>query len=609
MKKLIIKINIRILLALVLQSNIALGQNIILDCDFQTGVSTCERTPSNYQIYSSILSATSYWNTCAKPLNFLGGNNFWGNTYLQASPDLIKDDCGDANRLLSKGTAGVKRLPESITSNNIYIGLAGNYNLPFQEGVIFDLETNFQGGLLKYQTLTFDLAFSDTTGWGDAGGTNFNPKDYKKVLKIYLSKWGENWNASSNNNILYEIESDKLVLPINSNPGWQTITIKFKIPEEIYSPDLNHLIIQAIGDESHPVGYYDYLYIDNVKLNEIDACQSMCLGDNVHSDIDIKNLVGASLTMIDVQDTNILANFDGSTRSDFKLFFTNTMYYNVKIFDRWGGQQYEYEAKDLNILEDDFMNIGGFMPDTTVFRWWGTSQDGTPLSNAGNTQMYTILINARNCTTNDFYGTSLAFQHLTETHNYTDIRPENFVDTLENCCPETLEVDNFTYTSSIRESRNNYIHAALNDLVVVESGVFVQYNAGNEVKLGTGFTVNSGAKFEVNIRDCEMNYYNHWKREPTSNGTFINDTKEMLRTISSTQENDVFMVYPNPVNSELFVYSFKVGSEYFILDIFGKVIDHGILSYGSNIINTKEYRKGTYIIRIENEHYEKIIKY
>lgn len=593
-----------------------LSQNsIVLNCNFDNGVSRCEYTPSTFTDYSDLLDNTAYWKTCAKPVNQLGGGtNFFGNPTNRTSPDYFKGSCANSEQVFSSGV-GVMRFPIGTSQNNGFIALAVNKD--WKEGVIFNIEGGLSNDNWIYYELTMKVSYSDTNYWAQVqpGFPNGVPSYDRKIknhrLKVSFSEWGENWSASSNNNEQWLDVTDAFNLPENSSNEWHLVTHKFRVPANFDASELKNMIIQADIDGSYASAYSDVIFIDEVTLTQINACQSMCLGDNGRSDISIKNLIGSDInsTIISVNDTTILSNFDGTHRFDFKLFFTNTMYYNVKIFDRWGGQQYEYESKDLNILEDDFMNIGGFMPDTTVFRWWGTSQDGTPLMNAGNTQMYTILINARNCNTNDYYGTSVAFQHLTNTFNYTDIRPENFVDSLANCCPEILEVDNHTYTTPVRESRNNYIHSALNDPVTVSSGTFVQYNAGNEIKLGSGFTVVPGGKFEANIRDCELNHYNLWKKTPVSDGTFVNDIREDLNLETLSQGVSSFLIYPNPVKSELSIYTSVNNSTFTVFDIYGRKVDSGILNLGSNRIDVSAYRKGTYTIKINENYVKKIIKY
>jgi hypothetical protein len=439
----------------------------------------------------------------------------------------------------------------------------------------------------------------------------YTVKDKKHKFRVAFSENMKKWDGEFNNEFWDDI-TDRFVIEENSASEWKTVVYEFAVPRNFDASKLKYLIIRA---DVHPdvaavyQHFFDDLFIDDVKLTQHNACESMCISENGRDDISIKNTAGPNKT-INVQNDIMLSNFDGTTRSDFTLIFTNTMYYNVKIFDRWGAQQYEYESKDLNVLQDEYNVFGREMPDTTVFSWWGTSQSGVPLSNANVEQIYAILISAKNCGVgkNVDFSTSLVFQHLTNTLNFTDVRPENFIDTVANCCPEILEVDNFTYTNSVRESRNNYIHAALNDPVNVSSGTFVQYNAGNEIKLGSGFTVASGGKFEANIRGCVQNHYNQWKRSPVSTGTFVSDFRENLFE-SETVQQEKYLLYPNPAKSEVIVLAANNDVQYQILDLVGRVIDAGTINAGTNTIDISAFRKGTYTVIIDQTYVKKIIKY
>lgn len=573
------------------------AQNIILKCDFQDAGHQCTFTSSTLDTYEEVLDATSWWQTCASPLKFEGGSVLTNMT----SPDLNFGDCA-TNRISTIG--GTKRFPVGTISSDVFAGLVCSDE--WREGIIIPISGSFTKDRWITYSLKFKASFNDMGSATTSGGLSTATHRFR----VLFTKWNENWNASSNNNLMWELPIENFTIPIGVDNGWHEFTYHFTIPEHIDPNEMKNLVIQGLPPNDDNSGLSNYQYIDDIEITELDACESMCLSENGRSNISLKNITG-STTMIDVNNDNILANFDGTQRGSFDLLITNAMYYKVKIYDRWGGQQYEYESKDLNILEEEISIFGRNMPDSSVFSWFGTSQDGTPLSNAGDNQMYIIMIEARNCGEGNvrYVSTSLAFQHLTNTSNFTDIRPENFVDSLANCCPEILEVDNYTYTASVRESRNNYIHSGLNGPVTVSSGTFVQYNAGNEIKLGAGFSVAPGGKFESNIRDCELNHYVHWKRTPVSNSGFINNSREPLSLETAFDGIQGYLIYPNPVKSELTIYTSDNVSSFTIFDMYGRNIQSGLLNLGTNSINVSAYRKGSYTIKINDSYVKKIIKY
>ena len=70
-----------------------------------------------------------------------------------------------------------------------------------------------------------------------------------------------------------------------------------------------------------------------------------------------------------------------------------------------------------------------------------------------------------------------------------------------------------------------------------------------------------------------------------------------------------FLIYPNPVKSELSIYTSVNNSTFTVFDIYGRKVDSGILNLGSNRIDVSAYRKGTYTIKINENYVKKIIKY
>lgn len=581
------------------------GQRIIIDYNFDDGSQVCDFTTPDSKKYIDLLQQTKNWNSKVKPANIKSGGGG-----LLTTPDYFSENCGDNNGVFENivgNTTSYFQFPQSDNLNNKFASILGSKN--WEEGIIVPFDQNMTSGFGVYYSFSFDIAIDDYYG-GRANDIE---------LKAFLTKWGEHWESTSSNNVIYEIESPKLTISKNSTSDWKRITINFRIPAKedgtSINGSLNHLVIKAVKTENKPV------YIDNVEIVQFDACTSMCKSDKSDSELSTRFMTRdsvsnpTSFSIADVSNDDPVTNFNNNgVVSDLKIKFDNSMYYKVSIFDGWGGKQYEYESLDFATLDDVEFTVNGnaispFGEDISVFRWWGTSQDGTPLLGGGASNDYILQIETRNCNEVKFYGTSLIYVHPTNTFNFTDLRPENFVDTVANCCQEILEVDNHIYITSVRESRNNYIHSALNGPVSVNSGTFVQYNAGNEVKIGSGFTVAPGGKFEANIRDCELNHNVLWKRSPVQNETFINEASEDLSFNIEQSRINEYLVYPNPVKSKLSIYSRSNNSEFIILDLSGREIHSGVLNTGSNSIDINAFRKGSYIIKINNTYVKKIIKY
>lgn len=584
------------------------GQSkVILSCDFEDGTTSCDYTASNYQLYSSLLNATSFWNTCTKPANLLETNN----NNLRTSPDYFNYSCVGDDRIFSFDV-DVRKFPTGSEVQNNFGGMIATPH--WKEAFMFDFDGGLSNGDWVYYELSFKAAFSDTMKWLNPtpnypeGDPAYNPKLKEHPFKVSFSEWGENWRTNSNNNELWFDISNDFVIGENAHSGWHDISVKFKIHPSIDATRLKHLIIESDLDSSAISSYFDYLFIDDVVLTQIDACESLCKNDKSSDSIEFKNLLRNSFLyetfdVFPVDDNTTVYNYYNGVRTELYLMMTNAMSYDVSIYDMWGGKQYGYSSKDVNILEDD----DAFTDDTTVFRWWGTSQDGTPLYGAGNYNTYLLTVQAKNCLHVENLSTVISFQHLTTTHNFTDIRPENFVDTLENCCQDFLTVDNHTYTTDVREVRNNYIHAALVDPVTVSSGSYVQYNAGNEIIVGPDFKVEPGGKFSAQIRDCELNHFQQWKKSPES-GSFISSEIEESKLIQDLDNLGSPLVYPNPTKGRINVYNPNKRQEAVILDLYGRKVKTVYLENGINNLNLVDLSKGTYTLKMK-KHVQKIIKY
>lgn len=568
------------------------SQNVIINYDFEDGMPICDYTPSDFKKYSDLVDFCKRWQSIYKPANVKIGT-------FCSSPDYFSEKCADNNgNFQVNGSNAIHKLPQSNNLNNKFASFVGSTD--YNEAIILPFNKKMKHQFGVYYTLSFDYAVDDFHGNALS--------DYE--LQVYLSKWEEHWESSSSNNVLHEILDPKLTLTKNSTSTWQRVSIVFQLPLGINNADinsqLNHLIIKAKRTKLR------YIYIDNVELLEFNPCESICRPKNFNKSISLLNLVPNSATSTGffhkpVNNSAILANFDPGAREDFKLLMTNAMYYKVEIFDSWGGLQYVYESHDNNMLKD--LN-NPFKPDTTVFRWWGTSQSGVPLSNAGDVNDYIIKIRARNCFHDINVGTSLAFMHLTNTENFTSIRPPNFDWKLDNCCPDNLVVDNHIYDTDVREVRDNYIHAALNGNVSVIDNTRVVYSAGKEVVIGAGFKVEQGSKLEIKIQPCELNPRNGWKINPvtTRDFDFFHREEILLENIEDDLKIDTYLIYPNPSSDYLHIVVPTSDSKYAFYDFTGRLLQFDYLSEGTNKIDISRFRKGTYIIIIDNLYVQKIIK-
>jgi hypothetical protein len=190
------------------------------------------------------------------------------------------------------------------------------------------------------------------------------------------------------------------------------------------------------------------------------------------------------------------------------------------------------------------------------------------------------------------------------------------IDTLENCCPEYLIIDDEEYTVNTKLAVNNYIHSGLSDDVLVKNGVSVEYNAGNDIKLGNFFKVESGGNFKAILRPCEsvdstlnkrQATKNQWQRpEPEPVDSLI--VNKVLNRKSVFQDDPYLALKPNPSYSRIDVKYTESEFEYEIIDSRGEIVQKGYSNQSSTTLNISMLRKGLYYLKVKN-HVSKFIKF
>jgi hypothetical protein len=70
-----------------------------------------------------------------------------------------------------------------------------------------------------------------------------------------------------------------------------------------------------------------------------------------------------------------------------------------------------------------------------------------------------------------------------------------------------------------------------------------------------------------------------------------------------------FKIHPNPTEDQLFIHAEKtmIGEQFIITDLTGRIIYSGMITHENIVINTKEFSKGIYVLRVGNST-EKFIK-
>lgn len=580
--------NMKIIFTLLLFGiRVLYSQNIVINSSCE-GASNCSYTL--LRTNNSIPSVVDQWaiftdyifpvkHACANMPDNYSSPDFYTGNCLNGNKKLIVSDGGN-------GSAWFK-IPYGPHVENGFVGLSGKNIDEYREGVYFKLSESLIPG--AYYKLKFKMAVSDSNYLSTDSGDYYDPKRISHQLKIYLAKNPDNWNSSGAHELLGDIVGPAII-PQDAENKWYEFSYSFKVPYELNGNPPTQIqnlmfLIETLADKNN-----SYVFLDDVSLIHVDYCNLSCRDSIIDKPIEFP-----------CDDDNYYvpnSNLHPQTNEliTWKVPVSNATELTIKIFDRWGGKIYEQNYWDPNGLD---LKLPGarYFP----LQWGGTDFDGERVQ----TGVYTFLISAKNCADAIYESFDVTFIELSQTVHIPDLFGWN-IDTIANCCQETLNIFDRHYIRDTIERADKYINSGVVDSVIVNSGAYVQYFAGISINLGQKFEVKKGADFLASLQFCDLNSQTVPVQIPENWIPNLKSYEQAILKDSSEKKNDI-LLYPNPFNTNVFVYASKTSSfELFSID--GCLIKDGIIIENSlTSLDLSFLKRGVYIIKMNNEVF-KIIK-
>jgi hypothetical protein len=420
---------------------------------------------------------------------------------------------------------------------------------------------------------------------------NYHATDLGIRLSVNFTKFGEHWNASpgGGNAKLRDITQNTSALSIKPKSAhkWYDLYYEFKpndadVDGGVVS-DLKNIVLWA---ESPDTNENCYVVIDDVHLFEIDPCQSICTPDTVKKPLCFgyyKNNVFIPNGIVDFVDVT------GHKPLNMIIANATDLYFHVVGGD--GSISYKYHVFDVNGLKDTGQSDFLFMYHGED-KWGGTFQDG----------VYGAYLKLTNCQapTNS--------QNVFETKWDLTIRNSQKISTipqiknsmLENCCPDSLDIQNKVYKTNENESANTSIIAATIGAVEVRPFVKVHYGAGETIKLGGKFWVRDFGEFKASIQPCQA--------------ATLAPVRVALTKPTEVVSNPKITIFPNPTSNYISIkFDNRMGeiATARIYDLSGRKLYDSPIRPDINAIDIAHFAQGIYIIELETggtSHKAKFIK-
>jgi len=350
--------------------------------------------------------------------------------------------------------------------------------------------------------------------------------DLKIILRFSTSKdWSHLTsyapNGNPNNNVKFNVPITIDYTKINQ---WIDIETNIAVPLD-FNYMVDWLIIQ--GDENNQESY---IYFDDTELYS--SCESYCAPANISDPIEFVS--GA-----EPQDMNVCV----VNTSPWGFIVKNSTEIWFRVFYSWGGEfVYIHEKNPDGLLDPGYSDY--------MFLWNGCNDGGTVPPDG---TVFSYVLKIANC--NDYlysHGSPEGNNSITvfgdPNNNPPETVPYYYSDSFnEDCCEDNKYYQNTLFTGTFRKDVNNFIIAGENVTngttgpVIVKNGANVKFNAGNNILLEPGFSVEYGATFEANIADCAENINKIIKTKRYElNKSFVNDS------LKGNHEKIFFSSYPNP---------------------------------------------------------------
>jgi hypothetical protein len=296
-------------------------------------------------------------------------------------------------------------------------------------------------------------------------------------LNVYFAKRDISYKSDNIHNSDYTqhstiLQDIKLVhsfdLSDNSIPfdEWHKLTCSFRAPSLNY----NWIAFEIVNSDG-VIDDYSYNFIDNIGLTNL--CSHPCMERF------------QPVEMISNPISNVcLVNYNPGVWN-FKVKNAQTI--DFYISDRWGGIQH-FSDFDVNGLVDNGHDYYQFV-------WNG--YDGSYLPYPDGVYTYRLIIT--NC--NSYYETDGSITVVSNS-NPPFVFPSynQYVFNNEGCCPLDKYLANETQNSKIFQVSNSIITGG--QYYIIPSGQSVTFDAGNYIKLQSGFKAVNGSEFVAKIQGC-----------------------------------------------------------------------------------------------------------
>jgi hypothetical protein len=457
----------------------------------------------------------------------------------------------------------------------------------------------------KYYTLSFYIqpkmfGFSDWTGKNDLVVKLSRQKveyvdcgncDYETELKCsedYVT------HKSGISQEFFELGRINLDIDNYTIDEWQRVSFTFRANEHWDLPTINRAVWLSIEmrlvnftDQTGTWSCFDdFIYIDNVRLEESTFCNSQC-SPSLQPITYSTDPVNYNSTLPNGMTAEGYAIIGGNFLTPFTLYVKDAMGIDLAIYD----DQWQYSIPLVTISAFDPNGLQDVGYNDYQFFWDGQLPDGSFLPQ--DTYFYTIRM--WSCES-DLFLPDNDIQYFISNTTFMDV-PNILNSSLKNCCDDNEVYNNITFSNDFRKDVTDYIIAGDIGPVTVTSGTTVEFYAGNDIILGPNFNALSGSDFTAYLQDCiygpkSLQSSKQRIEIPTSSSiTLISDKLEDIRIINSIT-NDGSVGYKLVGLSD--ITSIK------ILDLGGNIISQGAL------YNTKEgkidfsnYSNGVYFIIFE----------
>ncbi len=387
---------------------------------------------------------------------------------------------------------------------------------------------------------------------------------------------------------------------------WKRINFSFRWEEDYDSPLTNIMkwLVFEVRQKSYsdPGGastscYEDYLYIDNVVVQEATFCKSPCspsLGDIEYS------------YKADYSIPNTFANALVANGFPWVFYVKNAIGIDFNVIDRDGHIIYNQKAFDPNGLADRadgftdyqfFWNGDVPFPSNPAYPNFGGNFSSSFLLPM---DVYAYRIKIWNCDLGDFVDHEATFTHICCFDDNTMVADINNYD-LNDCCEPNAYFQNITWNTDFRKDVSDFITAGSSVTggptgpVVVDAGAHVQFFADNAINLMPGFSVNPGGDFEATLQNCLYS--------PRLMTTIRRDNLNGINISSESNYRTTFYPVTNLQNN--FIFGTLMNSSEFIFNITffsidGKVVLNKSQVIDGDIFDLNNLISGVYLVRIND---------